>query len=603
MILQKLQYPEAGDNERGLYYWYNDEKCCATADKTHLTVEKGCTLHYNTYFNSFSYGKWKKYTILGDLRLRIMLKGSFEVLLLRNDAAGEAFEEYTIYRQQVISDELREYEFAYPPTAERGTVGFKIVVFEDGEVQGGYYCSSVGESSVDEINLALCICTYKRESYINANMEMLKTNVFSDRTSMLNRHVRVYIADNGQTLDPGRFGADEIKIYPNMNTGGAGGFSRAMIEAIADREKHGLTHIILMDDDIVFTHHALERAYVFLKLLKDEHRQIMLGGAMLRLDAPFMQFANGETWTVDEVVFNKINYNLYELKYILRNEIEESINQLAWWFCCFPIDDNTKNNLALPIFFQYDDIDFNQRNKHMKKVTLNGICLWHESFEKKISVSKEYYALRNRLIISAVHGGSAFTKKHMKKLVRSTVAKNLMMYRYRAAELALRAAEDFLRGFEWLVSVNQAELNGEIMAMGYRLQPLDQLPVRFQYTKYHEKYLESLDYTESKAKRALRLLRLNGWLLRANRGDVIVSSKSDTKAQYYRAKRVLNYDEVENKGFIVEKSYGEAWRILSRLRRVLGMVNRKFKKTVKLYNRDYDNYITMDFWLRFLELR
>jgi len=95
-----------------------------------------------------------------------------------------------------------------------------------------------------------------------------------------------------------------------------------MIEAIAEREKHGLTHIVLMDDDVVFTHHALERAYVFLKLLKTEHRDIMLGGAMLRLDLPFAQFAAGETWAVGEIRFNKVNYNLYELRYIR--------NALSW---------------------------------------------------------------------------------------------------------------------------------------------------------------------------------------------------------------------------------------------------------------------------------
>ena len=597
MILQNLQYPEAGDNERGMYYWFSDEKCYVTADKMRLTVDRGCTVHFNTYFNSFSYGKWKKYTKLDRLMLKLNLKGSFEVLLIRNDAAGEAFEEYVLHRQKVESNELREFVFAYPATAEKGIVGFKIVAFEDGEIQGGCY-TNPDENSIDEVNLALCVCTYKRENYVTSNMEMLKNNVFSDENSMLNRRLRVYIADNGRTLDPDMFGTEQIKIYPNMNTGGAGGFSRAIIEAAAEREKHGLTHIILMDDDVVFSHHALERTYMFLKLLKDEHRNIMLGGAMLKLDLPFAQFAAGETWSVKEIIFNKVNYNLYELKYILRNEIEEDVNQLAWWFCCFPMDDNSKNNLALPIFFQYDDIDFNQRNSHLHKVTLNGVCLWHEAFEKKINVSKEYYAMRNRLIVSSIHGGNEFTKKFVKKLVGTTVIKNLMMYRYRAADLLLRAVEDFVRGFEWLVSVNPEELNGEIMEMGYKLQPLDELSVSFIYSKY----AESLMYNEGKIKRLLRLLTFNGYLLKSRGADTIVSAGSEIKGNYFRARRVLNYDENSLRGFVVEKSYTEVCRIWSRLRRVMRLLDRRFAKSVEAYRRDWPMFASFDFWSGFLML-
>jgi GT2 family glycosyltransferase len=413
----------------------------------------------------------------------LKLKGSFEICLIRIDLDSEIIEEYTLLRQKADSDEICEFDFIYPQTVEKGVFSFKITAFENGEFQGGAYHTNVDENNLPNINLALCICTYKRENYIISNMEMLKSAVFTDKNSLLNQHLRVYIADNGQTLDINQFDCDEIKIYPNLNTGGSGGFSRAMIEAIADRKKLDLTHIILMDDDVVFTYHALERSYSFLQMLKSEHKNIMLGGAMLKLDLPFIQHGAGETWSVKEMYFNKTGYNLYDIKGIVRNEIEESINQLAWWFCCFPLDENSKNNLALPIFFQYDDIDFNLRNNHLKKVTLNGICLWHESFEKKLTVSKEYYAVRNRFIICSIHGGAEFTKKFAKKLIVEHVVKNLMMYRYKAADLILRAVEDFFKGYEWLAAVDQQKLNSEVNAMGYKLQPIEELSMDFKYSK------------------------------------------------------------------------------------------------------------------------
>ena len=594
MILQNIQYPEPGDSEKGMYYWTSDEKCHATGDKGRLAVGGGCTLHFNTYFNSFSYGKWKKYTRLAGLSLRLHLRGSFEVMLVRNDAAGEAFEQRTLSRTRVRSPEMAGHAFDYPETEPKGIVGFVLVALEDGEVAGGCYAADIDEGGLDEVNLALCICTYRREGYIDASMAMLEREVFAGG-SMLSGHLRAYIADNGQTLGAGRFGAEEIRVCPNRNTGGSGGFSRAMIEAAADRERHRLTHMVLMDDDIVFTHHALERAYAFLRLLREEHRGIMLGGAMLRLDLPFAQFAAGETWGPEEIVFNKISYNLYELRYVLRNEIEEGINQLGWWFCCVPMDGG--GGLALPLFYQYDDIEYSQRNAHRGKVTLNGVCVWHEAFEKKTGAAKGYYAMRNRLIVSSIHGGAGFTKRLAKRLVREAVARELMMYRYGAAELLVRAAEDYQLGLGWLAGVDAEGLNREVSAAGERLRPMEELPVGFMYGEY----AASLGYHEGRLKRLKRLLTLNGYLLAA-RGDVTVSASSDIKGNYYRARRALNYDEASGKGFVAERSRREAWRIWRRLRKALRRLGRSFGKTVKQYRSEYGSYVTQEFWIKYLGL-
>ena len=170
---------------------------------------------------------------------------------------------------------------------------------------------------------------------------------------------------------------------------------------------------------------------------------------------------------------------------IIRADIEESINTLAWWYCCFPLADALKHRLALPLFFQYDDLDFSQRNAHLKKVTLNGVCVWHEPFEKKEDIPKKYYyAFRNRLIICALHGGAAFSKWFVIKLLLGAVTANIWLYRYKAADLALRAVEDFLKGFEWLAKVDPRKLNAEITASGYKLERAADLPFQFVYSDY-----------------------------------------------------------------------------------------------------------------------
>ena len=85
-----------------------------------------------------------------------------------------------------------------------------------------------------------------------------------------------------------------VTIYPNMNAGGAGGFTRGMIEILkANENGAGVTHVLVMDDDIVLDTDVLLRTYTLLSLRKPEYADVFVGGAMLRLDRPNIQVENG----------------------------------------------------------------------------------------------------------------------------------------------------------------------------------------------------------------------------------------------------------------------------------------------------------------------
>jgi GT2 family glycosyltransferase len=396
--------------------------------------------------------------------------------------------------------------------------------------------------------------------------------------------------------------SDKIKVFPNINSGGSGGFSRGMLEALGDKERYGLTHVLLMDDDVVFTHYALERAYVFMRLLKKENGTIMLGGAMMKLDEPFIQYAAGERIGNNfRILSSKGRFNMYALHDILSNEIEESINYAAWWFCCFPLEESLRGNLALPLFMQGDDIEFGLRNARMKKVMLNGVCLWHESFEKKWMIQKDYYVIRNESILLSIHDKS-FTKRNIKQFILIPIIRNILIYDYKSAALMLRAVEDYLKGFEWLTRMDPQELNNEIMNAGYKPEPLENLPMSFNYQEYRE----SLIYKETKARQFFRKILLNGLFLKANR-DICAPANNPMlgkplKSNFYRARRVLNYDESTQKGFITEKSLKETFGIMLRMLRVFHALDKRFDKTVVSYREQYKRYITEDFWRKFLKL-
>ena len=67
----------------------------------------------------------------------------------------------------------------------------------------------------------------------------------------------------------------------NKNAGGAGGFTRTIIETKKQEEENGLTHILLMDDDVVMQPESIYRTYKILTLLKEEYKDAFIGGECL----------------------------------------------------------------------------------------------------------------------------------------------------------------------------------------------------------------------------------------------------------------------------------------------------------------------------------
>ncbi len=68
------------------------------------------------------------------------------------------------------------------------------------------------------------------------------------RNSLLQtKDFKVFVVDHGKTLDEADLGKPKLRLVPNRNAGGSGGFTRGWIEAL-EEEKY--SHFLLMDDDI-----------------------------------------------------------------------------------------------------------------------------------------------------------------------------------------------------------------------------------------------------------------------------------------------------------------------------------------------------------------
>ena len=62
-------------------------------------------------------------------------------------------------------------------------------------------------------------------------MKMLEDEFLLNKDSELNGRLYVNISDNAKTIDTSQFESDYIRVYENKNLGGAGGFTRCLIES------------------------------------------------------------------------------------------------------------------------------------------------------------------------------------------------------------------------------------------------------------------------------------------------------------------------------------------------------------------------------------
>lgn len=592
MILQKLLFPSVDVCSREQMYYAGEnttvfmtEECCY--------LPGGTTLSANTYFNSFSVAKWIKYTAINNLNLRLCVTGDLRIRVLHACKMNGKLRDKVVAETHITAAEREDVVISLPLGENTGVYYFDMKAVGDGAyLWGGAYETNIEEDQLAPVKIAIGICTFRREPYIAHNMDVLRQHILENESNPMHGHLEIFISDNSKTL-PSSVATEDIHVFPNRNLGGAGGFTRAMIEIKKVSQERGITHVLLMDDDIRLNPDSLLRTYTMLRLMKPEHRDAFIGGHMLKIDAQNIQSEAADHWDMVTHHPVKFNYDLEDFEFVIKNEVEDSVNYLSWWYCCMPINVVSDSNLPLPIFIKRDDIEFGLRSGK-KFVTLNGICVWHEPFEYKSASYLEYYYFRNMCIMNSRHRVS-FGAKSLIREVRKRLLTFLLRYRYKDAELSLLGVQHYLKGIDWLKKQDGEGLNGEIMKLGYKKQPIDKIDHVFT----HGVYEKNLVVEEGRKRKLLRLLTLNGWLLKANR-NVVVPAYQPSTALFFRANKVINYEEISNSAFITQRSTQDLRYILKMYRQTVAMIKRDYKRVTQEYRDRYDEIINLNFWNEYL---
>lgn len=605
MEIQKILFPQIGRCTEEELYFRLDEQNRESHEQIRtqylyknqrIDFEKRGKAWFDTYFNGLSIEKWVKYTNIENISLKLKISGKFRVLLINKEKININISEKIISEYVLESNVPQDFIIPYIDGSSKGMYTFSLEALEENsKFYGGAYISDIDKKYIKNVKIGIGICTFKREAFIEKNIRILNEAILENEASPLYGHLEVFIADNGKTLEREELESDKIHIYPNKNLGGAGGFTRDIIEMSQNNDKYHITHVLLMDDDIVIEPEALIKTYILLSLIKNEYRDAFIGGAMLRTDQQYRQVEAGASWNGGNLNSLKSGLDLRFCDGCLYNEMEEYTEFNAWWYCCFPMDIVREDNLPLPIFIRGDDLEYGLRN--MKALILmNGICVWHEPFENKYSSYLEYYIIRNQLIDNSFHC-LWYGKKQLKKTMFKHCVQEVMFYRYKNIDLYLQGIKDFLKGPQWLMEQEGEALHKRVMSEGYKGQNLEELPMGFNYPIYEE----SLKVNNTFKTKIKRNLTFNGLLLPA-KGDNIVSMAMVKTPQCYRKKRVMFYDEAAKKAFLTERSFRKTVRYMAKTVGMLFEISFKFKKAQGAYREEGLELRTLKFWKGYLEI-
>lgn len=390
MVLQNVILPGKMNINPEIYF-RSSEKMVTTRGM--VVIPQGVTLRTDTYMNTFDVGTWKKYTTISGIRLRIKIDG-VGTAKVWSENAGQTPQLWFQKRFDIegVIREDEELVFDIPYELEISNIFFEI----DAETECilKYARFETLTPVPRDVRIAIAICTYKRREQLEQLLEELKM------LPELGVRFNIKVVDNASEL-PDHYGKG-IQLYHNPNTGGSGGFSRGMDETIKDLKQFAATHLVLMDDDVIIQTESLLRLYALLSFVRDGYEGEVVAGRMFRMDNPEVQYTACEIWNAGDIKHIGWNQDMTIRERLFDMNKNAGGEYSGWWFACFPIE-FVKENRPLPFFLHCDDVEYGLRHGG-EPIVLNGIQVWHETYEYRQSPVIEYYDYRNSLIVNEKYG-------------------------------------------------------------------------------------------------------------------------------------------------------------------------------------------------------
>ncbi|MCE6950277.1 hypothetical protein LAZ29_05015 [Cereibacter sphaeroides] len=579
--IQPALWPESGISTEISTYFKISGPVGTSLSKGGLTFAPGGSVEVDGYFNLFNLGKWRNLCGLDPIGLWLKGKGRFQLTVWLAQP-GRSWER--TFDEIVILDG----EFSLPlegiEIQGSGILFFGLTALAEGEISDfGWITTAPPRRRPD---LIISVTTFKREEAVAVTIDRFRR---FRAASPLRDHIRMFVADNGQslTVEPD----EAVTIFPNANLGGAGGFSRGLLEA----RKAGATHCLFMDDDASTHMEAITRTWMCLAYALDPRTAV--AGGMLNGDYRWQLWENG-------AIFDRgckplyFGCDLRDRQAVFNMEFETTAPAPSgfyggWWFFAFPVD--KVQHMPFPFFVRGDDVSFSLVND-LRIVTLPGVASAQESFIDKASPQTWYLDMRSHLAHHLSLPQKSISWGKLQRMFFNFYLRTVLRYHYDSLSAVNLAIEDVLRGPQFFA---------EHADMAQRRRDLKEMtrteiwtPLSFPPRPRHGR--------ASRPLRALLLMTLNGHLLPFADlfgSDLVVEAwaREDFR-QVYGARQITYVNRQRNSTYMVRRSRRRFWQESLRLLKNSFKLRRAYRRLQDEWQGNYPALTSDRFWQEKLKL-
>ncbi len=571
--LARIQIPAPQFSEPTLYV----RSKAGSIDTSGLHLPKDDRATFDTAFGVFAAGRWSRLTSITDIVASMQVTGRALVELISYANGVDTVVASSDEGDAVSCDDIRSI----------GAESFYVAVtaLEDGVVVHGGEWGTTTEPTRN-VQLGVAITTFNRQEYVLATIDKLVA--LEAIVPSVHGHLKVIVVDNARNLQPNIPATAPVRVLPNPNLGGAGGFARGLIEF---REEGWSTHVVFMDDDISLEPESIVRTISLLSY--SDSPDLCIHGAMISEEQPWMQFEAGSAYEFRSVYPLRAHGRDIDLRHrseVVHDHLEVDLDYSAWWFTVFPMHIGIDN--PLPVFVRGDDVAFGLMHTGKHTVTLNGIAVWHADFALKNNPSSLYYEVRNFALIDTLVFDD-HTRWHLAWRYLGFGFRNAYSHRYASAEYMIWGMKDFLAGPDEWMKIDHSAKHDEIRQVNEeKAGPLSE-------------EMKSLGFTPPKSK----LVRLGGfllspllgggrWIPKPLRSRHVGVAQIDVRAVglAIRHDKILYRHPRFEEGYLCERDTQRFRKVQHEVFTTTWQLVRNYKKLKKAYRTKYPDLVSTESW-------
>lgn len=542
-----------------------------------VKLKIGGTASFDTAFGVFSAGRWARLTSIDDVVVSMNITGHARV-----DFVSFAGGVDTVIASTESGDAL-----TCANIHQLSPESFYVVVtaLEDGVVvHSGEWGTTA--APVRDVHLGVAITTFNRQEYVLKTIDRLVD--LEANVPIVHGHLKVLVADNARNLEPNIPAGAPVRVIPNPNLGGAGGFARGLIEF---RNEGWSTHVVFMDDDISLEPESIVRTIALLTYATSP--DLCIHGAMMSEEQPWLQFEAGSWYEFKAVYPLRAIGRGVDLRHrseVLRDQLEHEMAYSAWWYTVFPMHIAKEN--PLPVFVRGDDVAFGLMHTGEHTVTMNGICVWHADFALKNNPSSLYYEVRNFALIDTLVFDD-HKARHLAWRYLGFGFRNAYSHRYASAEYMIWGMKDFLAGPEEWMKINHSNKHDEIRQVSEeKAAPLTEELKSLGFSPPRPKWIRLGGYLMSP------FIAAGSWLPKFLRSENVGVAQIDVRAVglAIRHDKILYRHPRFEEGFICERDYKRFRKIQREVFTTTLQLLRNYRKLKKQYRDMYPTMVSDAAW-------